>query len=59
MTITMIATKRFRLAQPKGFVWLNPGDAYEVADADAANYHEITGRGSRAPAPAKTGKKGE
>ncbi len=61
MTIKMIASKRFRLAQRKGFAWLDPGQPYEVADEKAADFHEQSGRGKRAKpeAPAKTGKKGE
>lgn len=59
MTIKMIAAKRFRLAQPKGFVWLDPDQPYEVDDAKTAEFHETTGRGTRQQTPAKTGKKGE
>jgi hypothetical protein len=59
MTINMIASKRFRLAQPKGFVWIDPGQPYAVEDATTADFHETSGRGSRAPAePAKPAKKG-
>lgn len=61
MTIKMIASKRFRLAQEKGFAWIDPGQPYTVADDKAADFHEETGRGKRVPAtaPAKPGKKGE
>lgn len=59
MTIEMIASKRFRLAQPKGFVWLDPGQPYQVSDQAAAEFHETSGRGERAVTePAKPGKKG-
>lgn len=60
MSIKMIAAKRFRLAQQKGFAWIDPGRAYEVADERAAEFHERSGRGKRAQteAPAKSGRKG-
>lgn len=60
MSIKMIASRRFRLAQPKGFAWIDTGQPYEVDDAKAADFHETTGRGKRAKseAPAKPGKKG-
>jgi hypothetical protein len=59
MTVNMIAAKRFRLAQPKGFVWVDPGQPYTVEDAKAADFHESSGRGNRASTePAKPGKKG-
>lgn len=64
MTVKMIAAKRFRLPQDKGFRWLDKGEAYEVASEETADFHESTGRGNRkAPkaeseAPAKAGKKG-
>ncbi len=59
MTINMIASKRFRLVQPKGFVWIDPGQPYEVDNAKTADFHESTERGKRVQTPAKTGKKGE
>lgn len=61
MSIKMVASKRFRLAQGKGFVWKDEGQEYEVASEKVAEFHETTGRGKRArtEAPAKTGKKGD
>jgi|TARA_A100001391_G_scaffold205427_1_gene206153 FKBP-type peptidyl-prolyl cis-trans isomerase (trigger factor) len=61
MSIKMVASKRFRLALEKGFVWKDEGQEYEVSSEKAADYHETSGRGKRAkPAtPAPSGKKGE
>ena len=51
MSIKMIATKRFRLAQSHGFVWIDPGRAYTVESARTAEVHEKSGRGQRAVTP--------
>lgn len=57
MTVEMKASKRFRMPQEKGWKWLDEGDDYTVPSAKTADYHEETGRGMRAQAPAKPAKK--
>jgi len=57
MKIKMQAAKRFRLKQTKGFVWVDDGAYYDVDNADAAKFHEITGRGMRVKP--KSTKKGD
>lgn len=56
MAIQMIASKRFRLPQGDGFVWIDEGDPYEVATEAEAKFHE-RGRGKRVKAESKEAKK--
>lgn len=59
MTVEMKASKRFRLPHDpakadSGWKWVDAGEAYTVASAKEADWHEQSGRGKRASSkPAK------
>lgn len=58
MAIDMIASKRTRVPSERGWAWVDPGQPYTVASEKTADFHEETGRGTRAK-PAKAAKPGK